>query len=91
MTGGLTLIALGSALGLLTVVVAWRRLPATVVLLVASVCGAAVGAGGLLVQETRAAGDWVVALVALGVLTPLHCRLVFGPPGPMVAAGRDAA
>jgi hypothetical protein len=42
----------------------------------------AIGAGGLLVQGDADAGSWVITLTLLGTLSPLHGRLVFGPPGP---------
>ena len=37
--------------------------------------------------------SWIVTLVVLGIIAPLHTRLVFGPPGPerMVAPGAVAA
>ena len=76
---------------MLVVVALWRRLPPTAALALLAAAGAAVGAGGVLVQDRSGAGDVVVALVALAALTPLHCRLVFGRPGPVVVAGREAA
>ena len=88
---GSALIVAGTLLGVLVVVALWRRLPSTVALALLMAAGASVGAGGVLVQEPSGVGDVVVALVALGALTPLHCRLVFGRPGPVVAAGREAA
>jgi hypothetical protein len=56
-------------------------------------CGIGVATGGLLVQGDVGAASWVVAVLVLAVLTPVHARLVFGPPGPrdVVAAGPAAA
>jgi hypothetical protein len=58
----------------------WRRVPFALSLVVLGVCAAAVGAGALLVQDEANAAEWALTLVALGVLTPLHARLVFGRP-----------
>ncbi len=78
---GVTLIAVGSVLGLLTSFVTWRRLPGLVGVALLAVSGAAIGAGALLVQDRAGPGDWALTLFVLGVLTPLHGRLVFGRPG----------
>ncbi len=80
-------------LGLLIVFVLWRRLPAAAAFAVIAVCGVGVAVGGLLVQDDVGTASWVVAVAVLGVLTPVHARLVFGPPGRahVVAAGPAAA
>jgi hypothetical protein len=78
---GLALIVLGSLLSLLTVIVLWRRVPGVVALVLSAASGAIVGAGALLVQQDPGSGDWALTLVVLGVLTPVHARLVFGLPG----------
>ncbi len=90
---GVATIVGASALGLLTVFLLWRRLPAAAAFAVMAVCGVGLAVGGLLVQDDVGTASWVVAVVALGVLTPVHARLVFGPPGraQMVAAGPAAA
>jgi hypothetical protein len=92
---GVALIVAGSVAGLLTVFVLWHRIPAGLALLIASVCGICLAAGGLLVQEDVGAASWAFALVLLAILAPVHARLVFGPPGrpggPMVAATGPAA
>jgi hypothetical protein len=56
-------------------------LPPVTALALTAACGTAIGAGGLLVQEDVGPASWAVALVVLGVLTPVHARLVFGEPG----------
>jgi len=47
------------------------------------------------VQDDVGAASWIVTMFAFVVLTPVHARLVFGPPGPsdvaMVAAEGSAA
>lgn len=88
----LTIVA-ASAVGLVLVFSLWHRLPAAAAYALAAACGIAIAAGGLLVQDDVGASSWVVAMVALGVLAPVHARLVFGSPGPggVVAAGRVAA
>lgn len=73
---------------------AWRSMPAGPAIASVAACGAAIAAGGLLLQEDVGPASWVVALVALGILAPVHARLVFGPPGAargVVAPGPTAA
>jgi hypothetical protein len=90
---GVATIVGASALGLLTVFVLWRRLPAAAAFAVMAACGVGVAVGGLLGQDDAGTASWVVAVVVLGVLTPVHTRLVFGPPGRahVVAARPPAA
>ncbi|HET8525491.1 MAG TPA: hypothetical protein VFM81_02520 [Actinomycetota bacterium] len=90
---GVATIVGASALGLMTVFVLWRRLPAAAAYLLTASCGVGVAVGGLLVQDHVGTVSWVVAVVALGVVAPVHARLVFGPPGRanVVAAGPAAA
>ena len=78
---GIALIVAGSLLGLLTLFALWRRLPEPAALVLLAAAGMGIGAGALLVQEGAGAGDWALILLVLGVLTPLHGRLVFGQPG----------
>lgn len=78
---GVALIVAGSVLGLLTLFVLWRRLSLPVAFVLLAASGAAIGAGALLVQDRAVPGDWALTLFVLGVLTPLHGRLVFGRPG----------
>jgi len=78
---GVALIVAGSVLGLFTLFVLWRRLSLPVAFALLAASGAAIGAGGLLVQDRVGPGDWAFTLFVLGVLTPLHGRLVFGRPG----------
>jgi len=82
-----------SVLGLFTVFVLWHRLPVAAAFAVMAVCGLGLAAGGLLVQDDVGTASWVLALVALGALTPVHAGLVFGPPGrpDVVAPGPAAA
>ncbi|HJU57713.1 MAG TPA: hypothetical protein VJ774_03150 [Actinomycetota bacterium] len=92
---GVALIVSGSVVGVLTVFVLWRRIPAIVAFLATAVCGVCVGTGALLVQEDVGAASWAFALVVLATLAPVHARLVFGPPGrpqrPVVARTAPAA
>jgi hypothetical protein len=90
---GVATIAGSSALGLLTVLVLWRRMPAAAAYALMASCGVGVAVGGLLVQDDVGTASWVVTVVALGVVAPVHARLVFGPPGRahVVAAGPAAA
>ncbi len=90
---GVAVIVAASAVGLVVVFFLWHRLPAAAALALAAACGTAIAAGGLLVQEDVGPASWAVALVVLGVLAPVHARLLFGRPGPsgVVAAGPAAA
>lgn len=81
--GGTALIVGASALALLAVFRFWRLLPAAAAFGALGVCGALIAVGGLLVQDGPGAWDFVGAIAALGVLMPVHARLVFGPPGAM--------
>jgi len=71
----------GTALALVTVFALWRRVPGAIALAAVTVGGLLVAAGALVVQDGVTAAEWVVTLVVLGVLTPVHARLVFGEPG----------
>jgi len=77
---GVALIVAGSLLGLFTLFVLWRRLSLLAFVMLAA-SGVAIGGGALLVQDRAGPGDWALTLFVLGVLTPLHGRLVFGRPG----------
>jgi len=79
--GGAASIAAGVACGSLTLFVLWPRLPAVAGLLFTAVCGAAIAAGGLLLQDHAGVGDWILAVTVLSSLAALHSRLLFGPPG----------
>jgi hypothetical protein len=90
---GVATIVGASALGLLTAFVLWRRLPPPAAYTVIAASGVGLAVGGLRLQDDVGTASWVVAVVALGVLAPVHARLVFGPPGRahVVAAGPSAA
>lgn len=79
---GVGLICGASTLGLLVAFGPLRRLRSAVSTVVFGLAGVAVGAGALLVQDEASAAEWTITLVALGVLTPIHGRLVFGRPEP---------
>ena len=88
---GVALIVAASAIGALIVFGMWHRLSAGPAFGSLAVCGAGIAAGGLLVQEDVGVASWVVAPVVLAVLTPLHMRLVFGPPGTAGMVAPDPA
>ncbi len=87
----------GTAVSLIVVLVLWRLIPAWAALVGVSLLGALIGVGAMLLQDDPGPADWVVALGLLISFTPVHCRLVFGRPGPpretprVVAAPRDGA
>lgn len=78
---GVALIAAAVGLGLVLVFVLWKRVSLVPALSALACLGMVAGAGALLVQEGPALADWVATLGGLAVLTPLHCRFAFGPPG----------
>jgi multisubunit Na+/H+ antiporter MnhG subunit len=78
---GIGLIVAGGLLAVLTSFGLWRRLPRAVAFGLLSASGAIVGAGALLVQEEASGAEWAITLVTLGVLAPMHARLLFGRPG----------
>ena len=90
---GVATILSASALGLVTVFVLWHRVSAALAYVLTTLWGIGVAVGGLLVQEDVGAASWMLAIVVLGVIGPVHARLVFGPPGraDVVAAGPAAA
>jgi hypothetical protein len=79
--GGAASIAAGVVCGSFILFVLWPRVPAALGLALTAVCGAAIAAGGLLLQEDAGMGDWILAVAVLSSLAALHSRLVFGPPG----------
>jgi len=54
------------------------RLPAALVASILALAGAAVGAGALLLQAHASVADWVFTLAVLGILAPVHVRVVGG-------------
>jgi len=92
---GVALIVAGASWGCVVAFGLWHRLPGPIAVPLAGLSGALAGVGGLLVQDDVGAVSWVVTMLAFVVLTPVHTRLVFGPPGPpdvaMVAAEGSAA
>jgi len=79
---GVALIAAGALGSLAVLFAAWRRLRPPLAFGFLVLCGVAIGGGGLLVQDGADLESWVITIVLLGALSPLHGRLVFGPPGP---------
>ena len=77
---GIGVVVSAGALGLVALA-RWRRLPGRMALILASVLGAAVGAGALLLQDDPEMADWVVTLGVLAAFTPLHVRMLVGRPG----------
>ena len=77
----MAVIGTGLALGLAVVFGLWRRLPARAADLTLAALGMMVGTGALLLQQDPRPADWVVTLALLALLTPAHCRFVFGAPG----------
>ena len=60
-----------------------RRLPASIVHVLVGAAGAGLGAGSLLLQHGVRAVEWIVVLVVLAALLPVHVRLLFHGEGPL--------
>lgn len=82
-------IVTAGGLGLVVVFGLWHRLSAPSAVLLVAVLGMLVGVGALLLQDDPGPADWLVTLGILGAFTPVHCRWVFGPPGPRRAAAAE--
>jgi hypothetical protein len=78
---GIGLIVAGGLLAILTSFLLWRRIAMAAAFGILAASGAIVGTGALLVQDEVAPAEWAITLVTLGVLAPLHARLLFGRPG----------
>jgi uncharacterized membrane protein len=84
---GVWVAAAGAALAVLTSFVLRTRIPAPAVAVLLVMSGAAIGWGGMLLQQDPPAAQTVFAVVALAVLVPFHVRVVVGPFGPPKAGG----
>ena len=84
---GVSLIAVGAAVALATAFFVRTRAPAALVAAILTLCGLALGAGALLVQDHVSTTNWVLTLVLVGFLVPGHVRIVLGPFGPAGADG----
>jgi hypothetical protein len=78
---GAAAIAAGFGLGLVVLLVLWRRVPPVAAYGLAAALGMVLGAGALLVQEAPSAADWTATLALMAVLAPVHDRFLAGPPG----------
>ena len=48
-----------------------------------AVVGVAIGLGGLALQDDVGVWSWIVAPLMIGVLLPLHVRVLFAGEGPL--------
>lgn len=78
---GVALIVAAGAAMAVVMFVLWGRLPASLGFAVVIACSLAIATGALLVQDDVDRASWVIALSLLGVLGPLHARLLLGPAG----------
>ena len=78
---GVLSIVLGAALGLLVGVVGWPRLGAPAAFGLMVVVGLVIGAGALIVQDDVSSAEWIVGVLVLCALSPVHARFLFGRPG----------
>ena len=79
---GVVLIVAGFAGVLLVGFALRRRLPAGVGFVLLAVFSVAAGAGALVVQDHVTTADWIVTLVPVALLGPVHVRFLVGPFGP---------
>jgi hypothetical protein len=80
---GVTLIVAGAAVALPTAFLLRTRVPAAFVASILALCGLALGAGALLVQDHVSTTNWVLTCVLVTFLVPAHARIVLGPFGPV--------
>jgi uncharacterized protein YfiM (DUF2279 family) len=78
---GIVSIAAGAALGLVVGLVGWTRLARAAAFGLMVVVGLVIGAGALIVQDDVSGAEWLVGLVVLAALSPVHARFLFGRPG----------
>jgi hypothetical protein len=79
---GVALIVIGAAVALPTALLLRTRAPAAVVAAILALCGLALGAGALLVQDHVSTTNWILTCVLVTFLVPAHARIVLGPFGP---------
>ncbi|MGH2676526.1 MAG: hypothetical protein ACRDKA_15530 [Actinomycetota bacterium] len=79
---GAWIVVASSLVGLGTAFVLRTRLPASLVLVILTACGAGIGWGGMLLRPDPPAGELVAAVVVLAGLVPAHVRIVLGRFGP---------
>jgi hypothetical protein len=78
---GVTLILVAGTAMAAVMFVLWGRLPASLAFAGVIACSLLIATGALLVQDEVDGASWVIALSLLGVLGPLHARLLLGSPG----------
>lgn len=77
------IIAAAAVLLFVTAFVLRSRLPRRVTDILAALCGAAVGIGGLfLLHHDVSAASWIAAPVVLALASLAHLRALFGGSGP---------
>jgi hypothetical protein len=79
---GAILIALTSALMLVTAFGLRTRAPALVSIVLLAVAGGGFAWGVMLLQPDPSVGEWIAAVAILSVLVPAHVRIVLGRFGP---------
>jgi hypothetical protein len=89
-TTGIVLIVAGAAGVVVTGFWLRPRLPGPVVFALISGFSVVLTAGALVVQDHTTTADWIVALVAMALLGPVHVRVLLGPFGRRAAAPRPA-
>jgi hypothetical protein len=80
-TLGWAVVVIAVAVAFATALLYRTRLPFGVVAAVLTVCGAAFGVGGALIEGESGPGQAIAATVTLAVLTPMHVHVVLGPLG----------
>jgi hypothetical protein len=84
MRAGLEVAVLFGSVGLLGLsVMMLSSAPSRTALLLASVAGAGLGIGALLLQHSVRTVEWIVAPGVLAALLPVHIRLLFAGKGPL--------
>lgn len=82
-TAGIVITVVASVALLAIVRWALPNAPRTVTDLLLAVAGAAVGLGGLLLQDDVGPAAWILTPVAIAAIAVLHVRVLFAGSGPL--------
>ena len=81
----------GAAVGLAVALFLRTRMPRAAVVGLVAMAGAALGAGGLLIEGDPAPLDWALTPSLLALSLPVHARIALGPLGGGGADGDPSA
>ena len=82
MPAGAWVVVAFAALALITAFGLRNRLPSPIVTLTLAIAGGGLGWGAMLLQRDPSTGEFIAAVLILGLLAPTHVRILLGPFGP---------